>query len=102
MSERLTKDDNLRGVKKAEFVGKLTNHFGDWNALHPFREGNGRATSEFFGQIARGAGFFLRSNEDRQRAGSMEYCRTAQHVRRSTIVRGNLRQRYSIFARRCI
>jgi cell filamentation protein len=29
------------------------------NALHPFREGNGRAQRAFFGQLARDAGFTL-------------------------------------------
>ena len=32
---------------------------GEVNALHPFREGNGRAQRAFFGQLARDAGFTL-------------------------------------------
>ena len=59
MSAVLAKEDSLRGLNKGVFVGKLAQRFGDWNALHVFRDGNGRASREFIGQIARGAGFFL-------------------------------------------
>jgi len=34
-------------------------YLGEVNALHPFREGNGRAQRAFFGQVARDAGFTL-------------------------------------------
>jgi cell filamentation protein len=59
MSAELARENNLRNVEKAQFVERLAHHYGDWNALHPFREGNGRATREFLGQIARGAGYEL-------------------------------------------
>lgn len=59
MSAVLDKEDNLRGLDKDAFVTKLAERFADWNALHVFRDGNGRSAREFFGQIARGAGFFL-------------------------------------------
>ena len=32
---------------KNKFVVELANHYADMNALHPFREGNGRAQREF-------------------------------------------------------
>jgi cell filamentation protein len=41
------------------FVGRLAYYLGEVNALHPFREGNGRAQRAFFGQLARDAGFTL-------------------------------------------
>ena len=41
------------------FVGRLAHYLGEVNALHPFREGNGRAQRAFFGQLARNAGFTL-------------------------------------------
>jgi cell filamentation protein len=56
---RLEKDDYLRGLEKLEFVQKFTDFHGDMNGLHPFREGNGRATREFIGQLAREAGYTL-------------------------------------------
>jgi cell filamentation protein, protein adenylyltransferase len=49
----------LRGLDRGMFVGRLAYYLGEVNALHPFREGNGRAQRTFFGQLARDAGFTL-------------------------------------------
>ena len=49
----------LRGLHHDTFVGRLAYYLGEVNALHPFREGNGRAQRAFFGQLARDAGFTL-------------------------------------------
>ena len=59
MTQRLAKENYLRGLDKAAFVDRFAEHYGDWNALHPFREGNGRATREFMAQLARQAGYDL-------------------------------------------
>jgi len=52
-------EDCLRGLRRDGFVGRLAHYLGEVNALHPFREGNGRAQRAFFGQLARDAGFTL-------------------------------------------
>jgi cell filamentation protein len=52
-------EDCLRGLRRDAFVGRLAYYPGEVNALHPFREGNGRAQRAFFGQLARDAGFTL-------------------------------------------
>ncbi len=52
-------EDCLRGLRRDAFVGRLAHYLGEVNALHPFREGNGRAQRAFFGQLARDAGFTL-------------------------------------------
>jgi cell filamentation protein len=52
-------EDCLRGLRRGAFVGRLAYYLGEVNALHPFREGNGRAQRAFFGQLARDAGFTL-------------------------------------------
>ncbi len=52
-------EDCLRGLHYDAFVGRLAYYLGEVNALHPFREGNGRAQRAFFGQLARAAGFTL-------------------------------------------
>ncbi|HEV2376879.1 MAG TPA: Fic family protein [Streptosporangiaceae bacterium] len=49
----------LRGLRRDTFVARLAFYLGEVNALHPFREGNGRAQQAFFGQLARDAGFIL-------------------------------------------
>ena len=52
-------EDCLRGLRRDAFVGRLAHFLGEVNALHPFREGNGRAQRAFFGQLARDTGFTL-------------------------------------------
>jgi cell filamentation protein len=47
----------LRGLERGPFIDRLTFYLGDVNAVHPFREGNGRAQRAFFEQLARDAGF---------------------------------------------
>ena len=52
-------EECLRGLRHDMFVGRLAYYLGEVNALHPFREGNGRAQRAFFRQLARDAGFTL-------------------------------------------
>lgn len=49
----------LCGLRRDVFTERLTYYFGEVNAIHPFREGNGRAQRAFFEQLASGAGFIL-------------------------------------------
>ena len=49
----------LRGLRRDAFVDRLTHYFGEINAIHPFREGNGRMQRAFFEQLASDAGFTL-------------------------------------------
>ena len=42
--EGIAKDEYLRGLDKNRFVDRLAHRFAEINALHPFREGNGRST----------------------------------------------------------
>ena len=49
----------LRGLGRDVFSRRLAYFLGEVNALHPFREGNGRAQRAFFGQLARDAGYAL-------------------------------------------
>ncbi|MDR7380447.1 cell filamentation protein [Rhodoferax ferrireducens] len=59
LSTALAKENNLQGLEKPQFVERIAHFYADWNALHPFREGNGRTTRELIGQIAREAGYDL-------------------------------------------
>lgn len=47
-------------ASRDDFVDALTYHLGEVNALHPFREGNGRAQRAFFAQVGLKAGFTIR------------------------------------------
>ncbi len=46
------KDHYLEGLDYAQFVKRLTYHFSEINALHPFRDGNGRSQREFIRELA--------------------------------------------------
>ena len=52
-------ENSLQGLERGPFVDRLTFYVGEVNAVHPFREGNGRTQRAFFEQLARDAGFTL-------------------------------------------
>ncbi len=56
---RLRRDNYLEGLQRSEFARSAADFLGDVNALHPFREGNGRTQREFFRELAARAGFHL-------------------------------------------
>lgn len=56
---QLAGDDYLLGRKREEFVTSLAYYYGELNARHPFREGNGRTLRSFLRQLAAAAGFHL-------------------------------------------
>jgi cell filamentation protein len=49
----LAKENYLRGLSRELFVERLTHYFAEVNAIHPFREGNGRTQRAFFHQLCR-------------------------------------------------
>ena len=59
MFDKLAAEDWLRGLDRELFIDRLAHYFGDVNALHPFRDGNGRAQRAFFTQLAADAGYRL-------------------------------------------
>jgi len=54
---RLQKENNLLGLPRTQFIERLAEYMGDINALHPFRDGNGRTQRQFFKELVRNAGF---------------------------------------------
>jgi cell filamentation protein len=52
----LNAKDGFRALHRAEFFDRLGNHMNELNAVHPFREGNGRTMRVHAAQIARQAG----------------------------------------------
>jgi cell filamentation protein len=55
----LASENWLRGLDRSVFVARTVHYFGELNALHPFREGNGRTLRAFLGQLARDAGYAI-------------------------------------------
>ena len=54
---RLVGEQCLRGNDSKLFCERAAYYLGEINALHPFREGNGRAQREFIRELALQAGF---------------------------------------------
>lgn len=57
--ERLKKQNYFKNLGIDDFVDNLTDFYCVTNALHPFREGNGRTQRVFLSQLARNAGYEL-------------------------------------------
>ena len=56
---RLKHDRYLVDLNKGEFVQKISDFAADLNALHPFREGNGRTIRLFLVLLAKHAGYIV-------------------------------------------
>jgi cell filamentation protein len=59
VSRDLHAENLLRGLPRDAFTERLTYYLGEVNAIHPFREGNGRTQRAFFEQLAGDAGFIV-------------------------------------------
>ena len=51
--------DHLRGISRADFASRAADIMAELNAIHPFREGNGRTQRLFVSELAREAGHVL-------------------------------------------
>ena len=54
---RLRKDHYLNNLERMRFINDLAFFMGEVEALHPFRDGNGRAARLFFYQMSMNAGY---------------------------------------------
>lgn len=52
----LRKENFLRNLDHDIFSERLAHYWGEWNEVHPFRDGNGRATREWCSQLSLIAG----------------------------------------------
>jgi cell filamentation protein len=52
----LRKEDHLKHLERDRFILRAAHYLGELNAIHPFREGNGRAQREFIRTLALTAG----------------------------------------------
>ena len=55
--ERLKNCNYFKGLNHSEFVDEIVDFYSVTNALHPFREGNGRTQRVFLTQLIRNAGY---------------------------------------------
>lgn len=57
--ERLAREDRLEQSNRAGFCERAAWYMGELNAIHPFREGNGRTQREFIRELAVNSGLAL-------------------------------------------
>lgn len=58
--KNLRNNNYLKGLAKEEFITKFADVYSDLNALHPFREGNGRSLRLFMTFVATNAGHTIK------------------------------------------
>ncbi|MBX0314514.1 Fic/DOC family protein [Planococcus glaciei] len=57
--EELAEENYLKDLPREKFISRLAYFLAELNALHPFREGNGRTVREFARQLSLNAGYQL-------------------------------------------
>ncbi|MCP4140358.1 MAG: hypothetical protein GY755_08735 [Chloroflexi bacterium] len=55
--DQLKTENGLQGLDRESFTERAAHYLGEINALHPFREGNGRAQRAFIDTVAARAGY---------------------------------------------
>jgi cell filamentation protein len=65
--KKLSNEKCLRGKKLDEFALRCAFYMGELNAIHPFREGNGRTQREFVRELGAESGFRINWNRIRQK-----------------------------------
>jgi cell filamentation protein len=56
---QLAAEKHLAGLSPAAFSDRAAYFLGELNALHPFREGNGRAQRELVSHLAHATGYYI-------------------------------------------
>jgi fido (protein-threonine AMPylation protein) len=57
--QKLAEEKHLSGLGPTAFSERAAHYLGELNALHPFREGNGRAQREYVSHLAHAAGYYI-------------------------------------------
>jgi cell filamentation protein len=56
---QLAREKHLKGLGPADFTARAAYYPAELNALHPFREGNGRTQREFLSHLAHASGYYI-------------------------------------------
>ncbi len=87
--QNLARELHLRGLDRPAFASRAGFYMGEINAIHPFRDGNGRAQREFIRQLAMQAGFAIdwsRITRTQMTAASIESFRTGDSSPMASLV----------------
>lgn len=69
--KQLAEEKQLAGMAPDAFSSRAAHYLGELNALHPFREGNGRAQREVISHLAHANGYYI-AWEDASRADMLQ------------------------------
>lgn len=92
----------LQGLPKADFVKEMTQVFQKINEIHPFREGNGRATRVFLQELAHSAGYDFDITKIKKQDWNHAAARSmtqVDHKRPGEKVHGSVLDMRNVFAR---
>ena len=77
--QKLPEEQHLRGANQDAFAHRGAEILGTLNAIHPFREGNGRTQREFLRELAHKNGYWVdwskASREELYKAGDASFLR---------------------------
>ncbi|HRX63377.1 MAG TPA: Fic/DOC family protein [Candidatus Competibacter sp.] len=93
--EKLAKEQSLKGLDTAAFSERAAYYLGEINALHPFREGNGRAQREFVNHLARANGYeidWTSMSPEAMTQASIEAFHRGDTAKFAAFIRENIRQ----------
>jgi cell filamentation protein len=92
---RLAEENYLQGLDAADFSTRAAFYLGEINALHPFREGNGRAQREFINQLAYHNGYVIdwtNISEGEMIQAAIESFHRRDNSKFADFIRDNLRE----------
>ena len=93
--EKLAQEGYLSGLAAAAFAARAAYYLGEINALHPFREGNGRAQREFINHLAYKNSYFIEWKNISQKEmiqASIESFHHGDNSKSTAFIRENLRK----------
>jgi cell filamentation protein len=77
--DEVAREGLLKGLSRANWARRAAYHLGEINAIHPFREGNGRTQREFIRELALAGGHRLtwaaRTQEEMIGASQLSFLR---------------------------
>ena len=86
---KLSGEDYLKGSDPRKFATRAGFYMGEINAIHPFRDGNGRAQRELIRELAIGAGFVIdwgNVTREQMTAASLESFKTRDGSRMAALI----------------
>jgi cell filamentation protein len=91
---KLPKDQYLNGLAPKAFSTRAGYYIGEINAIHPFRDGNGRAQREFIRELAAQAGLVIdwsRVSRDQMLAASLKSFKTGENSGMAALIELSLK-----------